>query len=209
MTTSIRAIRKQRGLTLQHVADAVGTTPQTIQRLETGNMSVSVDWLERIAIALDLTPAELLAPAARAQRPRVPLAGHVVTGGTIHASHATPAVALAAGGFADGVDTSPPGVSHVTIPAPTEHCIAIHVSAPTGHYAEGTLLIAMRQEGNVAIKQDCDCIIGLVSGELALHHVTVTANGKMTFTAYDPGAGTIVQSRIAWIAPVYMTVREI
>ncbi|NJL18560.1 MAG: helix-turn-helix transcriptional regulator [Nitrospira sp.] len=34
MATHIRQIRQGRGLTLQRLADLVGTTPQTIQRLE-------------------------------------------------------------------------------------------------------------------------------------------------------------------------------
>ena len=49
MSTRIREFRKLRGMTLQYLAQKVGTTAQTIQRLETGNMTVSLDWLRRIA----------------------------------------------------------------------------------------------------------------------------------------------------------------
>ena len=59
-TTRIRELRKARGLTLQQLAEIVGTTAQTIQRLETDNMSVSVDWLQRIAPALGVAPPILL-----------------------------------------------------------------------------------------------------------------------------------------------------
>ena len=69
MTTRIREIRRRRGLTLQALAEKVGTTPQTIQRLETNNMTVSVDWLLRIADALNLSAADLLeAPHQRRDR---------------------------------------------------------------------------------------------------------------------------------------------
>lgn len=60
----IRTIRKQKGLTLRDVADRCGTTPQTVQRMETGNMSVSLTWLEQLAEALGVQPYELLADAA-------------------------------------------------------------------------------------------------------------------------------------------------
>jgi transcriptional regulator with XRE-family HTH domain len=58
--TMIRETRKARGFTLKNLARAIGTTPQTIQRLETGNMTVSLEWLHRIAKALSIQPYELL-----------------------------------------------------------------------------------------------------------------------------------------------------
>lgn len=58
--TRIRIIRKQQGLTLKQLATAIGTTPQTAQRLETGNMTVSMEWLEKIAKALVVSTADLL-----------------------------------------------------------------------------------------------------------------------------------------------------
>jgi transcriptional regulator with XRE-family HTH domain len=70
ITTPIRKLRKERGFTLTDIATKVGTTPQTIQRLETGNMTVSVKWLEKIAKALDVSPSKLLAdPIASATTP--------------------------------------------------------------------------------------------------------------------------------------------
>lgn len=56
----IRKSRKHRGLTLKQLADAIGTTPQTMQRLESANMTLSLDWLEAIARALGLEPWQLI-----------------------------------------------------------------------------------------------------------------------------------------------------
>jgi DNA-binding Xre family transcriptional regulator len=207
MTTSIRAIRKQRGLTLQQLADTVGTTPQTIQRLETGNMSVSVDWLERIAGALSLEPADLLMTGPRGHR--VPLLGHVTADGGVRVALAAMTATKVAGGFADeanGADTAPP---HITIDGPTGQCVAISVAAPVGHYAEGTILVARRQDRARAVPHDCDCLIGLESGEMVLRRVGQAPDGELTFTAYDASADGIVFACVAWIAPVYMVVREI
>lgn len=58
--TRIRERRKALGMTLKDLAIAIGTTPQTIQRLETGTMTVSLEWMGKIATALGTTPAELL-----------------------------------------------------------------------------------------------------------------------------------------------------
>lgn len=57
----IREIRKERGLTLQDVADRAGTTAQTIGRLETGTRTLSLKWVNRISKALEVEGATLLA----------------------------------------------------------------------------------------------------------------------------------------------------
>ena len=62
MITRIREVRRARGMTLDDVARRCdpATTPQTIGRLETGTRTVSVDWLNRIAKALDIDAADLV-----------------------------------------------------------------------------------------------------------------------------------------------------
>ncbi len=63
MISRIRDVRKAKGLTLDDVAKrcAPSTTAQTIGRLETGMRTLSLDWLNRIADALGVDSAELLA----------------------------------------------------------------------------------------------------------------------------------------------------
>ncbi|MCP4539688.1 MAG: helix-turn-helix domain-containing protein [Chloroflexi bacterium] len=56
----IREIRKQRDLTLEQVADLASTSHQQIQRLESGERRLTVEWMERVASALRCNPAELL-----------------------------------------------------------------------------------------------------------------------------------------------------
>lgn len=56
---NIRAIRKAKGLTLEDLATALKTTPQTVQRWELeGNLTVKK--LHEVAAALGVAPAELL-----------------------------------------------------------------------------------------------------------------------------------------------------
>ena len=74
----IREIRKKRGMTLQQVADLCKpepTTAQTIGRLETGARTLSVGWIDRIADALGVDAAELLA---------TPGSGDVVIKGSVN-----------------------------------------------------------------------------------------------------------------------------
>lgn len=63
MISRIRDVRKAKGLTLDDVAKRCDppTTAQTIGRLETGMRTLSLDWLNRIADALGVDSAELLA----------------------------------------------------------------------------------------------------------------------------------------------------
>lgn len=56
----LRLHRKRKGLRLHELADRCNTTPQTIQRLETANMTVSLYWVDKILKALDLTFEDLL-----------------------------------------------------------------------------------------------------------------------------------------------------
>jgi transcriptional regulator with XRE-family HTH domain len=58
--TRIREFRKAQGMTLKQLAYAIGTTPQTAQRLEVGTMTVSLEWLHAIAAALAVPPSKLL-----------------------------------------------------------------------------------------------------------------------------------------------------
>lgn len=65
--THIRRIRQDRRLTLKDLATALKTTPQTVQRLETGGMTISAEWLYRIAKVLDVPVTDLLVPPTSAR----------------------------------------------------------------------------------------------------------------------------------------------
>ncbi len=72
MINRIRDIRKQKRLTLAEVAERCDppTTAQTIGRLETGMRNLSLDWMNRIAAALEVEP-ELLLKSETAQQPKL------------------------------------------------------------------------------------------------------------------------------------------
>ena len=60
MSNSIKQWRKQRGLSQEALAVAVGCSMQTIWRIETGRQQLTQKWLAVIAPALGVAPAELL-----------------------------------------------------------------------------------------------------------------------------------------------------
>lgn len=77
MITRIREVRKAKGLTLEQVGALCDppTTAQTIGRLETGTRTVSIKWLNRIALALDVASAELVALPGQSEVPVAALLG--------------------------------------------------------------------------------------------------------------------------------------
>lgn len=66
----IRELRQARGLTLQQLADMVGTTHATVQRWETGARGFN-EWVAALAAALQVHPGELYRP--------MPEKGHSLT----------------------------------------------------------------------------------------------------------------------------------
>jgi transcriptional regulator with XRE-family HTH domain len=56
----IRRIRETKGLSLEGLAKLVGTTNQQISHLELGKRQLTVDWLRRLATALDCHPWALV-----------------------------------------------------------------------------------------------------------------------------------------------------
>lgn len=72
MINRIRAIRKEKGLTLADVAARCEppTTAQTIGRLETGMRNLSLVWMNRIGAALGVDP-ELLVRGEQAEQPQL------------------------------------------------------------------------------------------------------------------------------------------
>ncbi len=90
LQSRIREIRRAKKMTLQQVADRIGTTAQTIGRLETGVRTLSINWVERIADALDADSSELLSMSGGGD---VEISGLIKQNGSV-ASKAVGTVAL-------------------------------------------------------------------------------------------------------------------
>lgn len=63
--TLIRNLRKAQGLTQQDIAQRIGTSYSYIGRLERGENNVTIETLEKVAIALDMNFFEMLSYAGQ------------------------------------------------------------------------------------------------------------------------------------------------
>ncbi|MGF1607409.1 MAG: helix-turn-helix domain-containing protein [Rhodothalassiaceae bacterium] len=185
----LREIRKAKGLTLQQVADRVkphGTTAQTIGRLETGARTLSVDWVQRIAEAMDVDPAELLA---------LPQGGDLLVGGQVKP-----------GGEVLKRDE---GVLALRLSA--RDPIAVRLGCPMGPYREGDTVVCEKlDEIDWPRAVGADCYIEDVSGRgyFAKAAPGVGA-GTLTLLPLDPSG--VVRNEIApaLIAPAVTLVRPL
>ena len=72
MANRIREHRQARGMTLQQLADASGTTKSQIDKLEKSERRLTVDWLLRLAKPLGCDPRDLLATGPAMNTASVP-----------------------------------------------------------------------------------------------------------------------------------------
>jgi transcriptional regulator with XRE-family HTH domain len=186
MRTRIRELRKLRGLTLKELADKIATTPQTVQRLETANMTVSTAWLERIAGALNVEPAELISTANTRD---LPFLGRVGASGSIYRL--------------TGLENQA-----FTLDVPADNPVAVRLDIDCGRYQAGATLIASKlRETEYLNANGADCLVGLTNGSVLLRRVLVLAGGGVVLAPLDPGSGPDQGLEIAWIARIVMSVR--
>jgi transcriptional regulator with XRE-family HTH domain len=76
----IRELRESRGLTLAQLADRVGTSHATIQRLEAGKMRLTQDWADKISAALKVQFSEIFGDIVPAAMSGLSVLGEVQAG---------------------------------------------------------------------------------------------------------------------------------
>lgn len=93
ISTELRARRKALGLTLEELAERIGTSKQTIHRYENGQISnIPPEKVEALAAALETTPAALMGWQRDSERYReistkkLPLLGRIACGAPIYAT---------------------------------------------------------------------------------------------------------------------------
>ncbi len=168
-------------MTLKELAEAVGTTPQTVSRLETEVMTLSTEWLERLARALNVHPTELLeAP----DRPDIPLIGALGANGALSRS-------------AD--------VDNFAIDLRAEHPVAVRLGQACGPYQIGEILIANRFEGDDlenVLGRDCLCCTA--DGRVLLRRVVRGADKSYTLVPLEPDGDVRYNQELRWAARVVL-----
>jgi phage repressor protein C with HTH and peptisase S24 domain len=62
-TNRLREFREREGLSMQALADRIGTTAPQINKLEKGERRLTIDWISRLATGLGVEPRDLLVPS--------------------------------------------------------------------------------------------------------------------------------------------------
>ncbi|MEM8825389.1 MAG: helix-turn-helix transcriptional regulator [Pseudomonadota bacterium] len=187
MITRIREVRKGKKLTLVEVAERCDppTTPQTIGRLETGMRTVSVEWLNRIAAALDVLPADLVRID---ERPDIPIAARLV---------------------ADGAEPLSAARSFVP-PQPTTALLGIEVDYPFGDYRPRDQLWLEKLPPDLFMTAaNRDILAPRPGGRYAFGRLVDMFGQRLSILPPQHGARQIVLTETPWLAVVRTLIRAL
>jgi transcriptional regulator with XRE-family HTH domain len=185
MRTRIREFRKARDMTLKQLADMIGTTPQTVQRLETGTMTVSMEWLEKIAEAFGIGPAYLI---GRSNGGQIPFLGSIGAQGYLHAAKSD-------------------SLEYFRFDVPADDPVAARFEIALGNFEAGTVLIGNRLRGaDMQNAHGLDCIVGLPNGTVLFRWVIRGQGETWTLVPHDRKSGVQYDQPVIWIARAVMAV---
>ena len=190
MINRIRDIRKEKRLTLAEVAARCSppTTAQTIGRLETGMRNLSLDWMNRIAAALQVEPESLVRGADR----HVPKVVAKLTD--------TGAVALSAPRDA---------VLPTDLPTAGE-LMALAVEASAGEYRAGDQ-VWLREvpEEDQGLLINREVLAPRPGGRFAFGRLVDKNESRVALLPPGSGQRQVVIERPAWLAVAEMLVRKL
>ena len=190
MINRIRDVRRQKRMTLSDVAMRCRppTTPQTIGRLETGMRNLSLDWMNRIAGALEVAP-EVLVRAEDGETPK--LIARLGEGGAEALTRPTDALLPSALGGGEAL-------------------VAMAVEAGAGEYRSGDQ-IWLRRVAREAFARalNRDVLAPRPAGRFAFGRMI--DGGADRVALLPPGAGQrqIVIDHPPWLAVAEMLVRQL
>jgi transcriptional regulator with XRE-family HTH domain len=187
MINRIRDVRRARRLTLDDVARRCDppTTAQTIGRLETGTRTLSIDWLNRIAAALEVESSALVSTDAATELPVVALLD------------ATGAQALTR-------------TENAVLPSPTEHMVAMRVTGSMGEYRSGDMIWLKRIDADgIATALNRDVLVPRPAGRFVFGRLIARDGERIQIL--PPGAGTRQQvvSNPPWLAVAETLIRAL
>ncbi|WP_156840463.1 helix-turn-helix domain-containing protein [Novosphingobium aquimarinum] len=186
MRNRIRDIRRARGLTLSQVAARCQppTTAQTVGRLETGMRTLSLEWMNRIAAALEVEPRILLSDVDSS----VPQVIARLSERGIE-TLATPFDAV----IDQGVDA-----------------LVLEIGESCGEYRAGDRLWLRRiAPGEEARHVNRDALVPLPGAEFAFGRLFIRDGSRIGLLPPQSGQSQIVIDDPPWIAVAHMLVRMV
>lgn len=190
MINRIRDIRREKRLTLADVAARCEppTTAQTIGRLETGMRNLSLGWMNRIAVALEVEP-ELLLRGENAPQPR--LIARITDAG---------AEALAA----------PRDAILPTALGGEEPLVAMAIEASAGEYRAGDQIwLRQHQPEDFARLLNRDVLAPRPGGRFAFGRMIDRDEARIALLPPGAGQRQLILDNPAWLAVAEMLVRKL
>lgn len=187
----LRAVRKDRGLTLAAVASKVGgkTDASVIHRLEKGTIEIDIEWAEKLGEALECPPDEFL-PITTGRRKTVPLVGYVGAGELYYPDPEAGAWM----GF-DEVEAPPDGQGVVAVRVRGDSMAPV--------YRSGDLIYFRRDGADLASLLEHDCIVQVRGGPAYIKKLVKGSKaGRFSLESYARGIPQLVDQEIEWAAPV-------
>jgi transcriptional regulator with XRE-family HTH domain len=184
MDNLIRHYRKLRGMTQTELAEKLETTTQSVSRLETGVMTLSTDWLERLGAALRVHPIALL-PNPEAL-------------GAFSYDLDKP----------DAISTPHPVTLNWSHGA--QHPVGLHLKCDCGPYRAHSLLIGDKlPTGHAMQAVGHDCIVGYPCGSVSLRRILRVMETPLIvdMTAINTGATPQHTVLVHWLAPLRAEMR--
>lgn len=188
MINRIRDIRRQKGLTLADIAERCEppTTAQTIGRIETGARGLSLEWMNRIAAALEVEPQALVRDDDE---------------------EVTYVVARLAEQGAEALD-KPAGAVLPDAMLKGGGLMAMTVDASSGDYRTGDLVWLRRVEGSAIAKSfNRDILAPRPGGRFAFGRLIDQTDGRIVLLPPGAGKRQVVIERPAWVAVAELLVR--
>ena len=187
MINSIRAVRRAKGLTLEEVGQRCDppTTAQTIGRLETGTRQLTVPWIEKLAVALQVEPRELIA------------------------QEGDTAIAVAAQLTAEGAQPlSEPLQIHA--PTPLAGTIGLMVRDSQGDYRAGDQLwLEQLPPDRFSEAVNTDVLIPRSVGRFVFGRLVATEGNRLHLLPARPGARQTVIADAPWIGRAHSLIRRL
>jgi transcriptional regulator with XRE-family HTH domain len=169
------------------LAQHVGTTAATISRLETADMNVSLDWLQRFADAFGVPIASLV--DENEKEPGIPYLGKIDRAGRLYA-------------VTNEEDDT------ITIDGMARDPIAIRFRENTGTYLAGDIVIADRMTSDgVSRALGRDCLVAIEGKEGGFGRFISSDHGTFLLVPPEPGGETQSLPLPGWVAPVVMLIR--
>ncbi len=182
----IREIRRSKRMTLQQVAEKAGTTAQTIGRLETGMRTLSINWVRRIAEALDADPSELLS---------LPGGGDIIVSGEI-----------------DGAGVArPKDVGTIALRLAARQPAAFRIKENMGQYRVGdTIVFDRRERADLKTSAGRECLVTLDDGrEILCKYIVSDETQLATIIPLSANTDILEQVKIDKIALAVMLLRKL